>query len=459
LQGTFSNGNDDLIFGYGGTTLFDMTSGGNTGIGGAPVGAYGNRRSLEIFGNGVANLGLNGAISEINYNTYLTAGGSNTYYATGPAAIVNFNNNTTNGFAWLLAASGTGGTAISSLSTGMALDSTALWVGASAGSYATTRKLAVNQGITLGYGLYTFAAVDTNSVGDLILTSNAYPANTGTNSNISFKLGSSGGGGPTEYMRLVSTGQLRMMNGYPTAIDALRGSYLGYAPSSYQALVIGATSGNVTPCINVDPVANAAGTFSGNGGEVMFRNGVAFIQPNSANTSFHPILTFDPAGWGFKSKYSIGVGDATPATSGAGITFPAAVSGSTNANTLDDYEEGTWTTTFNSPTNMTGTPTLSLATYTKIGNVVNLQGRITGYSVTSSSTATYAVLNLPFSMLSSTSPLAGGVFGSMSGGYISGVCCDNSSGDATSFATIMPAAGVFTTGAITIDFSITYQSA
>jgi len=40
---------------------------------------------------------------------------------------------------------------------------------------------------------------------------------------------------------------------------------------------------------------------------------------------------------------TMGVGGATPAASGSGITFPATQSASTDANTLDDYEEGTWT--------------------------------------------------------------------------------------------------------------------
>ena len=45
------------------------------------------------------------------------------------------------------------------------------------------------------------------------------------------------------------------------------------------------------------------------------------------------------------SNSTIGVGNATPAASGAGITFPAneATSASTDPNTLDDYEEGDWT--------------------------------------------------------------------------------------------------------------------
>lgn len=72
-----------------------------------------------------------------------------------------------------------------------------------------------------------------------------------------------------------------------------------------------------------------------------------------------------------------------PATSGTvvvtgttptlnGITFPATVVPSADANTLDDYEEGTFT-----PTCVLGitSPTYSkqLGTYTKIGNMVHIQ--------------------------------------------------------------------------------------
>lgn len=40
---------------------------------------------------------------------------------------------------------------------------------------------------------------------------------------------------------------------------------------------------------------------------------------------------------------TIGVGGATASASGSGISFPATQSASSDANTLDDYEEGTWT--------------------------------------------------------------------------------------------------------------------
>jgi hypothetical protein len=66
---------------------------------------------------------------------------------------------------------------------------------------------------------------------------------------------------------------------------------------------------------------------------------------------------------------TIGVGAATPSASGAGITFPATQSASTNANTLDDYEEGTFTPVMRGTTS--GTLNLSGA-YTKIGNTVQV---------------------------------------------------------------------------------------
>jgi hypothetical protein len=75
-----------------------------------------------------------------------------------------------------------------------------------------------------------------------------------------------------------------------------------------------------------------------------------------------------PSTGGLQVVNSISVGNATPTTSGAGITFPATQSASTNANTLDDYEEGTYTPTQSNFT-VTGTPTITGA-YTKIGRVV-----------------------------------------------------------------------------------------
>jgi hypothetical protein len=73
-----------------------------------------------------------------------------------------------------------------------------------------------------------------------------------------------------------------------------------------------------------------------------------------------------------KATTSISVGNAVPTTSGAGITFPATQSASSDANTLDDYEEGTWTPTiYGTTTAGTGTYYVQDARYTKIGRAVS----------------------------------------------------------------------------------------
>jgi hypothetical protein len=75
---------------------------------------------------------------------------------------------------------------------------------------------------------------------------------------------------------------------------------------------------------------------------------------------------------------TIGVGAATPSASGAGITFPATQSASTDANTLDDYEEGTWTPSFviGTPGTSSFTYTLTGGKYVKIGQMVYVNGAI-----------------------------------------------------------------------------------
>jgi hypothetical protein len=69
---------------------------------------------------------------------------------------------------------------------------------------------------------------------------------------------------------------------------------------------------------------------------------------------------------------TIGVGGATPAASGAGITFPATQSASSNANTLDDYEEGSWTPTIQNATSYSS----QVGQYTKIGRQVTVTANL-----------------------------------------------------------------------------------
>lgn len=98
----------------------------------------------------------------------------------------------------------------------------------------------------------------------------------------------------------------------------------------------------------------------------------------------------------FKATTTIGVGNATPAASGAGITFPATQSASTEANTLDDYEEGTWTPTQGSGLTVVGAFS-SAGSYTKIGNVVTVRGYVKGGTSVAIAANAQLCLGLPFS--------------------------------------------------------------
>ena len=91
------------------------------------------------------------------------------------------------------------------------------------------------------------------------------------------------------------------------------------------------------------------------------------------------------------------------ATAGAGgIAFPATAVAVADANTLDDYEEGTWTAAFVPATSGTITLTLATGTYVKIGRAVTISGVFTVASV-SSPVGYLTITGLPFAGGSGTS--------------------------------------------------------
>jgi hypothetical protein len=113
----------------------------------------------------------------------------------------------------------------------------------------------------------------------------------------------------------------------------------------------------------------------------------------------------------------LGVGNATPSTSGAGITFPATQSASSDANTLDDYEEGTFTPVVSASGGATwvyntdykfidsNTGSASIR-YTKTGNIVSLN-----FCLQMLTTKTARInITLPFT-ISGDQQSVGGAFG------------------------------------------------
>lgn len=89
---------------------------------------------------------------------------------------------------------------------------------------------------------------------------------------------------------------------------------------------------------------------------------------------------------------TLGVGTAASA-SGSGISFPATQSASTDPNTLDDYEEGTWAPTVTAVSGVLTSYTSS-GTYTKIGRLVIASAKVT---ITNNGTGSVALrATLPF---------------------------------------------------------------
>lgn len=91
---------------------------------------------------------------------------------------------------------------------------------------------------------------------------------------------------------------------------------------------------------------------------------------------------------------TIAVGGATPATSGAGVTFPATQSASSDSNTLDDYEEGTFAVAI-TPSSGSVTMNYTVLQYTKIGRIVTITGECNALSVGTPS-GSVTIGNLPF---------------------------------------------------------------
>ena len=183
------------------------------------------------------------------------------------------------------------------------------------------------------------------------------------------------------------------------ANSLVQGGGAGVAPSTIT------TGTGVVTALGVN--TGSAGAFVVNGGAlgtpssgtVTNLTGTASININGtvgATTATTGAFTTITASSTIKGATTISVGNATPSGSGAGITFPATQSASTDANTLDDYEEGTWTAAF-----VSGGGTITINTsyrtgkYVKVGSKVTVTGVFT-ISAISSPTGYLQITGLPF---------------------------------------------------------------
>lgn len=134
-----------------------------------------------------------------------------------------------------------------------------------------------------------------------------------------------------------------------------------------------------------------------NATSVNIKNGI-IVGGTSDN---HPIGATTASTGAFTTLSATSLVDISSAAAGQ-VKFPAAQNSSANVNTLDDYEEGTWTPNLQFGGAQVGiTYGTQLGSYTKVGNLVTLIYSITLTSK-GSSTGAATFSNLPFT--SATSP-------------------------------------------------------
>lgn len=144
------------------------------------------------------------------------------------------------------------------------------------------------------------------------------------------------------------------------------------------------------------PVANG-GTNASSASITAFNNITGYTATGATGTtSTNLVFSTSPSLVTPVISTTLGVGGATPAASGVGITFPATQSASTDPNTLDDYEEGTYVPTVTCSTSGTITLNTSYNTlnYTKVGRLVSVTGFLYVSSV--SSPVGYINITTPF---------------------------------------------------------------
>jgi len=215
--------------------------------------------------------------------------------------------------------------------------------------------------------------------------------NTNASGSVVFGIGSSA----AEAMRLNGTGLGIGTNSPTTRLHLSQSNAGGYA-----SVILLSNS--------ADAGADRTGIYgsAAPGNAVPYRGGITFHPGATGGVSIHTGNNASPSTGQTAYFYSnltsqfaasISVGNASPSTSGTGITFPATQSASSDANTLDDYEEGTFTATLTCTTS--GTITLGYNTlyYTKIGRQVSILGYL-GVNSVSSPVGNVQLNGLPFTV-------------------------------------------------------------
>jgi hypothetical protein len=263
-----------------------------------------------------------------------------------------------------------------------------------------------------GVGVIDFADTRTSSIyAKIQAIADATPGTNDFPGALVFYTTADGASSTTERMRIDSSGSVGVgvtpsTWNTVTAVQVKNASFAGYSTTNAYML---------------QNAYYASGwKYISNGGAARFEiNGSSYEWSGAASGTAGNAITFTPFLTIDKDK-TLALQGATSAT-GTGIAFPATQSASSDANTLDDYEEGTFT-----PTDASGaglTLTTARGRYTKIGREVTCYIVVTFPSTASGSGV--AIGGLPFT---SANP-----YGSGDAGFGGSISYTNTSSTFSSF--------------------------
>ena len=124
-------------------------------------------------------------------------------------------------------------------------------------------------------------------------------------------------------------------------------------------------------------------------------NGTEVAVCRGKNGNSYAIETAGAESLRINSTGNIVLKGGTAGATGVGVTFPAAQIVSSDANCLDDYEEGTWTGTLAGGTTNPTTPVTATGRYTKVGRQVSVQIAFEAVSNVGAS-GSISITGLPF---------------------------------------------------------------
>ena len=253
------------------------------------------------------------------------------------------------------------------------------------GLYFGTGKYNTTNSVAIGYAALGSTSTGTNNVGIGYLS--AYNTTQGSN-NVS--LGSNALYNNAIGNDNTSIGRYSGYNLIRGSSNTFIGSYAGYNLSFFNNTTssnntfVGSSAGfGVTNALNSVIIGGSQGyEIEGTTGSIIISDGGGNIRIQANSTGLVTI-------------------PGTLSVVGGKISFPAVNIPSSDANTLDDYEEGFWTPAFSgsTTTNFTYNTTNTSGSYVKIGKNVCLSGYIVlSGSGTGSSAGSLYIQNLPFAI-------------------------------------------------------------